>query len=232
MNGTLNKKLAIAIDGPAAAGKSTVSKMVAQNLSYIYIDTGAMYRALTLRAMNEKVDLNDEEKLKTLLEDTNIELKQCLNGQKVLLNGEDVSLEIRSQRVTNNVSHIAKHKKIRENMVKRQQALAKKGGVVMDGRDIGTHVLPHAELKFFLIASADERAKRRHNENIQKGFDSNFQQLKEEIIQRDLNDTKRKIAPLIKADDAIEIDTTSMSIEQVVYFILDEVSNFVKKDDI
>ncbi|WP_090867203.1 (d)CMP kinase [Oceanobacillus limi] len=223
------KKIAIAIDGPAAAGKSTVAKIVAYELSYIYIDTGAMYRALTLKATNQSLALEDETSLAKLLQDTKIELKQSNEGQRVLLDGEDVTLEIRSQIVTNNVSYVAKHKAIREEMVARQQSLANYRGVVMDGRDIGTHVLPDAEVKIFLIASVEERAKRRYEENVQKGFPSDLEELKKEIEQRDLIDSKREVAPLLKAEDAIEIDTTSLTIDQVAQKILEAVYDVIGK---
>jgi len=219
----MKNTIAIAIDGPAAAGKSTVAKIVAQKLSYIYIDTGAMYRALTGRALEESIDLDDEHALVHLLEQTEIELQQSAEGQIVTVNGKDVTLEIRAQNVTNNVSYVAKHPEIRKEMAMRQQALAKKLGVVMDGRDIGTHVLPGAEVKIFLIATVAERAKRRHEENLQKGFPSDIDELKKEIEQRDHIDSKRATAPLIKADDAVEIDTTSLSVNDVANRILSEV---------
>ncbi|MDE3839421.1 (d)CMP kinase [Bacillus methanolicus] len=212
----MDKKISIAIDGPAAAGKSTVAKIVAERLSYLYIDTGAMYRALTYKAIQKKVDLQNEAELMDLLLDTTIELVQGKEGQLVFLDGENVADEIRTSEVTNSVSIVAKHKLVREEMVKRQQELASGGGVVMDGRDIGTHVLPHAEVKIFLLASVEERAQRRHQENLQKGFSSNLEKLKEEIAKRDKIDSEREVAPLRKADDAFEIDTTSLSIEQVV----------------
>lgn len=215
-------KIAIAIDGPAAAGKSTVAKMAAEKLSFIYIDTGAMYRALTLKALQGDLQLDDENALFNLLNKITIELKQGESGQIILLDEQEVTNEIRSQQVTNNVSYVAKHPKIRNEMVRRQQSLAKKRGVVMDGRDIGTHVLPDAEVKIFLIATVEERAKRRYEENIQKGFPSNLEELKKEIERRDYIDSKREAAPLIKADDAIELDTTSLSINEVAQFILAE----------
>ncbi|MFZ3578180.1 (d)CMP kinase [Virgibacillus sp. DJP39] len=224
----MERRIAIAIDGPAAAGKSTVAKMVAAELSYIYIDTGAMYRALTLKALNKQVSLQNESDLATLLTSTIVELKQTEGGQKVYLDQVDVTLKIRSLQVTNNVSHVAKHAEVRKEMVKRQQALTKKRGVVMDGRDIGTHVIPDAEVKIFLHATVEERAKRRHEENIKKGFDSDIEELKKEIEQRDSIDTKRKSAPLIKAVDAIEIDTTSLSINEVANQILGEALKVVK----
>ena len=224
----MTNNIAIAIDGPAAAGKSTVAKMIAQKLSYIYIDTGAMYRALTLKALKKSVSFDDEKELSNLLKETTIDLKQKNDEQIVELDGEDVTRDIRSQEVTNNVSYVAKHLLVREEMVKRQQELAENRGVVMDGRDIGTYVLPNAEVKIFLIASVDERATRRHEENLQKGFPSNIQGLKKEIKQRDLLDSKREVAPLIKAEDAIEIDTTSLTIEEVSKLILMEVDKVVK----
>jgi len=217
----MKKQISIAIDGPAAAGKSTVAKVLAKKLSYLYIDTGAMYRALTYRALQAGIDVNDEEKLIQLLRDTYIELKPSNGGQLVFLNGVDVTNIVRQSEVTNNVSIVAKHRLVREEMVKRQRSLAQNGGVVMDGRDIGTHVLPEAEVKVFLKASVEERAKRRHEENILRGFDSDIEQLKEEIARRDKLDSEREVAPLRKADDAVEIDTTSLSIDEVVNRIME-----------
>ena len=211
----MNKKISIAIDGPAAAGKSTIAKIVAKTLNYIYVDTGAMYRALTYKALNQKVSLIDEQALYDLLMETEIELKPSENGQVVFVDNENVTAEIRNNEVTGSVSEVAKHRLIREEMVRRQQLFAKNGGVVMDGRDIGTHVLPNAEIKIFMIASVEERAERRHQENLQKGFPSDIEQLKEEIALRDKQDSEREVAPLKKAEDAIEIDTTSLSINQV-----------------
>lgn len=214
--------IAIAIDGPAAAGKSTVAKIVAEKLSCVYIDTGAMYRALTLKAINNQVDLQNEEPLVGLLANTTIKLKQSATGQLVILDTEDVTEAIRSQEVTNNVSYVAMHPEIRREMVARQQALAAHTSVVMDGRDIGTHVLPNAEVKIFLIATVEERAKRRFEENTKKGYNVDLEELKKEIEQRDLIDSQREAAPLIKAENAVEIDTTSLTIEQVADNILNE----------
>jgi CMP/dCMP kinase len=216
-------KIAVAIDGPAAAGKSTVAKIVAKKLSYIYIDTGAMYRAITLKALENNVDVNDEKALVSLLETTIIKLVQSDDGQRVLLDERDVTFDIRTSEVTNNVSYVAQHPKVREDMVARQQQLADERGVVMDGRDIGTKVIPDAEVKIFLIASVEERAKRRHVENLNKGFSSDIERLKQEIEKRDLIDSEREASPLVKAVDAIEIDTTSLSIEEVADRILEEV---------
>ena len=207
----MKKKISIAIDGPAAAGKSTVAKLVAEKLSYIYIDTGAMYRALTFKALTKDVNLENAMELYTLLTQTQIQLVPEKGGQFVYLDGKDVTHKIRSQEVTNSVSIVSKHQSVREEMVSRQQRLAAGGGVVMDGRDIGTHVLPQAEVKVFLVASVEERAVRRHTENLEKGYPSDLQQLKEEIEKRDKLDSEREVAPLKKASDAVLIDTTALS---------------------
>ncbi|WHY75896.1 (d)CMP kinase [Neobacillus sp. WH10] len=216
----MEKKLSIAIDGPAAAGKSTVAKIVAEKLSYVYIDTGAMYRALTYKAIVNHLNLEEEALLFDMLLSTDIKLLPSDKGQLVYLDNKDVTQEIRTSDVTNNVSIVSIHQKVREEMVRRQQDFATKGGVVMDGRDIGTHVLPGAEVKVFLLASVEERAERRHIENLQKGFPSDLEKLKEEISRRDKIDSEREVAPLKKADDAIEIDTTSLTIPKVVEKIM------------
>ena|SRR5690625_2275778 len=214
----------IAIDGPAAAGKSTVAKMVADKLSFVYIDTGAMYRALTLKALNEQIQIEDEQEVIQLLQQTTIELMQSKTGQTVLLDDRDVTKDIRSQEVNRLVSKIAQINGVRKEMVHRQQILAENKSVVMDGRDIGTQVIPMAEVKIFLIASPEERAKRRHKENTEKGIPSNYEQIVKEIKERDELDYSRKYSPLVKAKDAIEIDTTSLTIHEVVESILVEVN--------
>ncbi|WP_408006545.1 (d)CMP kinase [Pseudalkalibacillus sp. A8] len=210
----------IAIDGPAGAGKSTVAKKVADILSYVYIDTGAMYRSITLKALRNDIDVSDENALKDILKTTKIGLQKKSDQQFVVLDGEDVTEEIRTSEVTNNVSEVAKHPAVRIEMVKRQQELSREQSVVMDGRDIGTHVIPDAQVKIFLIASVDERAKRRHEENVAKGIPSDLEQIKREIEQRDELDSKREASPLMKSEDAIELDTTTMSIDDVVEAIL------------
>lgn len=214
------KKINIAIDGPAAAGKSTAAKKVAEQLQYIYIDTGAMYRSLTYKALQYGTDLEDGNALAKLLYKTNIRLEPGENGQIVFADGEDVTGKIREREVTRAVSAVSKHAVVREEMVKRQRMLARGGGVVMDGRDIGTKVLPDAELKIFLLASADERAKRRHVENVAKGIPSDLSRLKQEIEERDRLDSEREVSPLSKAADAVELDTTSMDIDEVAGKIL------------
>ncbi|MDV2580841.1 (d)CMP kinase [Alkalibacillus haloalkaliphilus] len=210
----------VAIDGPAAAGKSTVAKQIAKKLDYLYIDTGAMYRALTLKALRDQVNLEDEEALANLASQIKISFRHKEDGQDVLIDGDDVSDDIRQSDVTNNVSIVAKHKLVREHMVEMQRKLADEANVVVDGRDIGTYVLPNAEVKIFLVASVEERAIRRHKENVDRGIASDLEQLKEEIERRDQIDSQREMAPLTKADDAIEIDTTSKSIEEVKESIL------------
>jgi cytidylate kinase len=216
------KKINIAIDGPAGAGKSTVAKLVAEKLEFIYIDTGAMYRALTYKAIKNEKDLDNASELKKLLSKTDIQLT---SDAQVYIDGENISEQIRTVQVTNSVSFVASHSDVRNEMLSRQQKLADSGGTVMDGRDIGTAVLPNAEVKIFLSATVEERAKRRYEENILKGFLVDFEQLKEEITLRDKRDTERKTAPLKKAIDAVEIDTTALTITKVVELIL----NIVKE---
>jgi cytidylate kinase len=208
--------LQIAIDGPAAAGKSTIAKKIADHLNYVYIDTGAMYRAATYKALQKGIDLNDGKALANMLKETSIELLPGKNGQIVKLDGADVTEIIRSPLVSNNVSFVSRHPELREVMVERQRALADKGGVVMDGRDIGTRVLPNADVKIFMVASVEKRAERRYKEQLKKGIDTPFDELKREIMLRDERDRRQ----LGKADDAIEIDTTSLSIDEVVERIM------------
>lgn len=220
--------IAIAIDGPAAAGKSTVAKMIADKLSIVYIDTGAMYRALTLKALLEKINAEDETALINLLKRTKITFIHNKTKQCVLLDEEDVTEAIRSEEVSNTVSVVAKHPQVRKEMVRRQQEMAKQHSVIMDGRDIGTHVLPNAQKKFFLHASVEERAKRRFEEIRKQGSNTTLEQLQTEIKERDERDMNRKTSPLKRAEDAIVIDTTSLSIEEVVERIYDEVKHLCK----
>lgn len=212
----------IAIDGPAGAGKSSVAREVAKGLGYIYIDTGAMYRALTLKAINQSIDLSDEEALTEMAEGTDIALAYAENKSQIIyLDGHDVSTDIRSPEVSQNVSLVAKVPGVRKEMVILQRQLASRGGVIMDGRDIGTNVLPKADLKFYLTASVDIRAKRRFIEMKNQGYDVDLASLKEEIAQRDKMDWERKTAPLVKAPDAICIDTSAMNLNEVIAKIAD-----------
>lgn len=208
------KKFQVAIDGPAGSGKSTISKLVANKLNFSHIDTGAMYRAVTLEALNKNIDINDESNY-SFLNEINIEYKDG----KILLNKKDVSKEIRDPYVTANVSAVAKLKVVRDSMVSLQMKAANSGCIVMDGRDIGYVVLPNADLKIFLTASVEERAKRRV---IQENVD--YETILNDIKERDFKDSNREISPLKQADDAILIDTTSITIEQVVEKIINLVN--------
>lgn len=224
-----DEKLQVAIDGPASAGKSTVAKLVAAKFSYVYCDTGAMYRSTTLKALRNGYKLDDESSILKMLANTEITFKPGEKQQKVFVDGEEVTNDIRQENVTNNVSTVASLSGVRKELVNRQQQIAAAGGIVMDGRDIGTTVLPDAKVKIFLIASVDERAERRFKDNAEKGIHVPLEKLKQEIEERDYKDSHRKVSPLTKADDAKEIDTTSMSIEDVVNAISNEI---VKKQSV
>ncbi|MFC0471063.1 (d)CMP kinase [Halalkalibacter kiskunsagensis] len=215
----------IAIDGPAGAGKSTVAKLVAEHLSYLYIDTGAMYRTLAYAAIQNNVDTKNGTALKELLDTITIQLINEKEGTKVLVNDQDVTTDIRTAEVNKQVPQVASHEAVRLEMVERQRKLAMEGNSILDGRDIGTHVLPNADVKVFLTASVDVRAKRRHAEQIKKGMPSNLEELKKDIAKRDEMDSTREVAPLRKASDAIGLDTTALSIPEVV----NEIINLVKK---
>ncbi|CAJ1228023.1 (d)CMP kinase [Lactiplantibacillus xiangfangensis] len=208
--------LQVAIDGPASAGKSTVAKLVAKRFGYIYVDTGAMYRAVTLWAMQHDVSLTDEAAVIASMQSLKISFKPGEPDQLVFANTQDITQAIRQPDVTNNVSTIAALPKVRTILTDQQREMADAGGIVMDGRDIGTTVLPHAEVKIFLVASAAERAKRRYAENIKKGIETPLAQLQAEIELRDHKDSTRKVSPLTQAADAVLVDTTPMSIEEVV----------------
>lgn len=214
------KPIQIAIDGPAAAGKSTIAKIVAEKLGYIYIDTGAMYRAITLKAIKKGIDLSSNQEAGALLLDTEIDLQPSTNGQLVFLDHENVTEAIRTQQVTQAVSQMAAHALVRERMVELQQQLAEERGVVMDGRDIGTHVLPNAPLKIFMSASVEERAERRFKENKTRGIETPLKELQAEIAKRDKMDSEREVAPLKKAEDAIFLDTTTLTIQEAASEIL------------
>lgn len=224
-----NKLIRVAIDGPAAAGKSTVAKQLAEKLSFVYIDTGAMYRALTLQCLQSNVKLDDEKAIVSLLSDTTIELKQNSQGQSVFLNGKNVTEQIRQNDISRNVSYIAKLASVRDEMVQRQRKLAEDVNVIMDGRDIGTNVIPDAEVKIYLLASVEERAQRRYEENVKNNISTNLEKLKAEIAARDRRDMEREYAPLKRAADAIVIDTTSLSIDEVVTEILSYVTKYKNK---
>ena len=212
----------IAIDGPAAAGKSTIAKIVAQKLNYVYIDTGAMYRAITWAAIHHQVNLDDEQAVMALLAKTNIHLT---SDGKVLVNQMDITERIREADVTAHVSKVAAYGSIREELKNRQVELANSENIIMDGRDIGTNVLPNADFKFFMIADARVRAERRYRENIERGIQTNVEELEVEIKKRDEMDANREHAPLKQAKDAIFVDTSALSIHEVV----DKMVGFVLK---
>ncbi|GAB0166749.1 (d)CMP kinase [Lysinibacillus sp. CTST325] len=216
----MKKNIQIAIDGPAGAGKSTIAKIVAEALGFTYIDTGAMYRAVTYKAMQQNIHLNDETKLAEMLASSTMDLKPSSEGQLVFLDGKNVSAEIRSNEVTSSVSQVAAHAKVRELLVAQQQKLAANGGVVMDGRDIATHVLKTAELKIFMSATVEERARRRFIDNQKRGIESSIEKLQEEIALRDKMDSEREASPLIQAEDAVFLDTTALSIDEAAQAIL------------
>lgn len=216
--------ITIAIDGPSAAGKSTVARGVAKKLGFVYIDTGAMYRCVTLFALRKGVDCQNDEEVIRCLPDINITLS--IDG-KVLLNGEDVTFEIRTQKVVDNVSYIAANKGVRLFLVEQQREMAKDISVVMDGRDIGTYVLPHANVKIFQVASVKERAKRRFVENISKGIACTLEEVEKDLERRDYIDSHRDFAPLKKAEDAVSLDTSEMSIEEAIEAIIEIIKNKV-----
>lgn len=209
----------VAIDGPASAGKSTIAKILATNLQYVYVDTGAMYRAITLAAKNAGVNYDDEAGVVDLLPTIALRFEPGTPVQRVFLNEQEVTDAIRSTEITNNVSLVSSYAAVRNDLVARQRDMAASQNVIMDGRDIGTTVLPDAPVKIFLIASVDERAQRRYQENLAKGMSVDLATLKAEIQARDYKDSHREISPLIQADDAILVDTTGHNIDEVVAII-------------
>lgn len=215
------KRIIIAIDGPAASGKSTAAKLLATRLSYLYIDTGAMYRACALAANRAGIDISDAPSLHDLLANLSIEISQNPEGNIILLNDEDVSSLIRTPEISRQASAISAKQEVRERMVELQRAMGRDGGVVLDGRDIGTVVFPAAELKFFLIAPLEVRALRRQKELAAKGHPSVYEEVLAEMRERDAADSSRALAPLIPAKDAIHVDTQDFSIEEMVDALYD-----------
>ena len=214
------KKIVVAIDGPAGAGKSTIAKLVAEKLGYAYIDTGAMYRSVALKFLQTGKDF-DEDFISELARTMVIEFKPEASVNRVFVDGQEVTDAIRSAEVTANVSRVAAIGAVREAMVAQQRRMGESGGVLMDGRDIGTVVFPNAQLKIFLTATVEERAMRRYKELIAKGQQVDLAQLKEDIASRDKQDSERAISPLRQAEDALLLDTSDMNIEQVTTKILE-----------
>ncbi len=210
----------IAIDGPAGAGKSTIAKKVSNGLGFIYVDTGAMYRAIALYLLNKKVDVSSNEEIVNALSDISIEIEYVNGEQQVILNGENVTSKLRTEEVGNMASVSSANKNVRAKLLELQRNLAVTNNVVMDGRDIGTNVLPNAELKIYLTASSKERATRRYKELVAKGVDASIDEIEADIIDRDNRDMTRTEAPLKQAEDAVYIDSSNMTIDEVVEAIV------------
>ena len=221
-------KINIAIDGPGAAGKSTIAKCLAKKLNYVHLDTGAMYRSTAYKALQNHISLEDEEAVCKMLENTKIQL--ATDGS-IFLDGEDVSDKIRTNEMSLAASLVSKLAKVRRMLVERQQEMAKEKGFIMDGRDIGTVVLTDAEVKIYMTASPMARAKRRYDQNIAKNIPTgSIEEIAREIAERDLQDMTRENSPLKKADDAVEIDTSDMSIDEVTEYIYDLAKPFIEKE--
>ena len=221
------KGLTIAMDGPSGAGKSTVARALAKRLGYIYIDTGAMYRSVALRLKEKSISPEDELALSRLASSLHITLIPEGEEIHVFCDGQDVTEAIRTPEISRLASHISKQKGVREALVRMQREMGREGGVILEGRDIGTVVFPDGEVKFYLDAESDERARRRYDEMVEKGVKVDFKETQEELVQRDHNDMHRDNSPLKKANDAIYIDSTHRSVEEIV----EEMSRIVKSKD-
>lgn len=216
----------VAIDGPASAGKSTVAKLVAKRFNYVYCDTGAMYRVVTLAALQQGIAMDGTKQIADLARQVKISFKPGDPEQRVFLNGEEVTTAIRQGEIDDNVSAVAAIPAVRQEMTNQQRQIAQTGGIVMDGRDIGSTVLPNAPVKIFMVATAHERARRRYVENKEKGIaTASLAELQHEIELRDQKDSSRKVSPLVQAPDAIRLDTTKLTIDEVV----DKISDIIKK---
>lgn len=218
------KRISVAIDGPAGAGKSSISRRVAQELGYVYIDTGAMYRAVAVYALENGIEPGSRD-IVPELDKIDISIKYVSGEMRVFLNDNDVSGRIRENDASMGASAVAAIPEVRERLVAIQRSMSAEGGIIMDGRDIGTVVLPQAELKIYLTASADERARRRYEEYLNNGVECDFEELKRDVIKRDENDMNRAVSPLRRAADAVEVDTTGNTFEQSVEII----KNMVKE---
>jgi len=225
------RRIKIAIDGPAASGKSTTARAVARRLGYLYIDSGAMYRVVTLAALRKGIPTTDMKRVAELAKDIDINFRHLNSELRVYLNEEDVTEDIRTARVNSEINPVAANPAVREILVQKQRKLGEKGGVVMDGRDIGTVVLPDAELKIFMVASAEERARRRFKELQERGEKISYEDVLQEIQTRDRADTSREVGPLKKATDAVKIDTTALSIPEQVELIYNLALERIKKKD-
>lgn len=215
------KKLIVAIDGPSGAGKSTLSKALAKHTGYTNIDTGAMYRSVALLAKRQQLDVTDEQALKKLCSGVSIEFVREAEQERVIVNGEDITAQIRTPEVSLLTAKVAACLPVREALVRLQRSMGETGGVILEGRDIGTVVFPNAEVKFFLSATAEERGRRRYEELLAKGESVDLRQTIADVEARDAADSAREHAPLLRARDAIDIDSTKMSINEVLHFMLD-----------
>lgn len=213
----MKNNIVVAIDGPSAAGKSTIAKLVAKKENFIYIDTGAMYRCVAYYCLDRQIDLDDEDQVKTCIKDINIQLTA---DNRVILNDKDVSQDIRTDEVSRGASIVSRYEAIRQFLVDSQRQMASMGNVILDGRDIGTVVLPNADLKIYQIASVETRALRRYKENIERGLQADLEVIQKEIEERDYQDMHRQISPLKKADDAIVVDTSDLTLDEVVDVVL------------
>lgn len=222
------KYFSIAIDGPAGAGKSTIAKIIAKKLSFIYVDTGAMYRAMALYFIRNNIMADDKDKIEEACNLVDISIEYMDGEQQIILNGENVTGLIRTEEVGNMASACSVYSKVRLKLVELQRSLAEKSNVVMDGRDIGTYVLPNANLKIYLTASSKERAKRRYLELINKGISADIENIEKDIIDRDNRDMNREFAPLKQAEDAIVIDSSNMTIDEVADSIIKYYEKSVK----
>ena len=211
----------VAVDGPAGSGKGTITKLVGEKRNLVYIDTGAMYRCVTLDCINNNVDYTDIEGIEKVLDKISIELKIEDGVQKVLLNGKDVSKEIRKPYIDESVAKFAAVKNVRDKVTPMQQEMGKTQDIIMEGRDICTVVFPNADVKIFLDCSVEERARRRYKQNIEKGMEVKYEEILEEIKERHKLETEREVAPFVKAEDAILIDSTNMTIEEVVNRVIE-----------
>lgn len=223
------KKIIVAIDGPSGSGKSTVAKRLAGKLGYMYIDTGAMYRAVALQAKRDSIDINDSAALIRLCESVKLEFVPDNGGLRTILNGEDVSEAIRTPEMSMAASDISARKEVRQALLSLQRRMGENGGVVLEGRDVGTVIFPNAEAKFFLDASLEERGKRRYKELAAKGMDVTLEQTVEDVRKRDINDSSREIAPLKMADDAVLVDSTNIGVEEVVEKMIEVVEEKVNR---
>lgn len=221
MNPTTRTKIKVAIDGPAGAGKSSVAKMTAEKLGYVYVDTGAMYRAITWYILEMNLALNDQEGIQSILEHIDLTLKPSEEGQQVWINDRNVTSLIRSPRINQYVSHVAQMSNVRQFLTDIQKMMSNEGGIIMDGRDIGTVVMPDAQLKIFLTASVQERARRRYVEMKAAGNEQDLDQLIKDISERDRMDEEREVSPLRQAEDAIHLDCSELSMHQVVDTIVE-----------